>query len=123
MAISRKQFLWTGAAVTLTGCQGVPSYLRLGAWKPQPETGPFQTPASDSVDLISHVLSRLTFGPRGGDYGRLANLAPTQTELVEHYIKEQLVPERIDDSEIEPPIRRFDCRFEPRGELFEFKPQ
>jgi uncharacterized protein (DUF1800 family) len=123
MAISRKQFLWTVAAVTLTGCKDLPSYLRLGAWKPQPEAGPFQTPASDSVDLISHVLSRLAFGPRGGDYGRLAKLAPTQNEAVEAYIEEQLAPERIDDSALDHAIRRFDCLSEPMGELFEFKPR
>ncbi len=83
MAVSRKHFLWTGAALTLTGCQAIPSYLRLGAWKPKPETGPFQTPTSDSVDLISHALSRRAFGPRAGDYGRLASLAPTRNESVE----------------------------------------
>jgi len=122
MAISRKQFLWTGAALTLTGCNGIPSYLRPGAWKPKPETGPFRTPASDSVDLISHVLSRLSFGPRGGDYGRLAGLAPKQKDAVEVYIEEQLAPELIDDSELDHAIRRFDCLSEPLGELFEFKP-
>jgi uncharacterized protein (DUF1800 family) len=122
MAMTRKQFLCTGAALTLPGCNGFPGYLRPGIWKPQVERGPFLTPASDSVDLVSHVLSRLTFGPRGGDYGRVARLASTQNDAVDAYIEEQLAPELIDDSDLEHSTRRLDCLSEPLGELFEFKP-
>src|SRR5579872_5987069 len=122
MAITRKQFLCTGAALTLTGCNGIPGYLRPWMWKPQVESGPFQTPAGNSVDLVSHVLSRLTFGARGRDYGRVAGLAPTQEEAAQAYIEEQLAPESIDDAELDHSIRRLDCLSEPIGELFEYKP-
>ena len=122
MLLTRKQFLCTGVALTLTGCNGIPGYLRPWMWKAQLERGPFRTPAGDSVDLISHVLSRLTFGARGGDYGRVAGLAGTQREAVEAYIEEQLAPGLIDDAELEHSIRRLDCLSEPIGELFEYKP-
>ena len=36
--------------------------------------GPFTPPAGDQLDAISHALNRLTFGPRPGDYARVAAL-------------------------------------------------
>jgi uncharacterized protein (DUF1800 family) len=113
--ISRKQFLWAGVALPLAGCK---QFSLPGL---RPEAGPFRTPDSESVDLISHVLSRLTFGPRGGDYGRVASLARTQRDAVRAYIEEQLAPERIDDSNLDHALRRIDCLSEPVGELFELK--
>ena len=81
MVASRKHFLWTGAALTLTGCQAIPSYLRLGAWKPKPETGPFQTPTSDSVDLIKHALSRRALAISSATIGGMStSLEEVETE-------------------------------------------
>ena len=119
--ITRKQFLLTGAALTLTGCSEIPPQFRPGLRRLEADEGPFQSPASDSVDLISHVLSRLSFGPRGGDYGRVASLAPTQELAVERYVEEQLAPEEIDDSALENAIRRIETLTEPAGEMFEYK--
>jgi uncharacterized protein (DUF1800 family) len=116
MGISRKRFLLSGAALTLAGCAKLPSLPGV-----RPESGPFRAPASDSVDLISHVLSRLTFGPRAGDYGRLAALKTSPRQAVHAFIEEQLAPERIDDSALDYSIRRIDCLAEPLGELYEFK--
>jgi uncharacterized protein (DUF1800 family) len=115
MAVSRKEFLWTGAALTFVGCK------KISLPGPRPDIGPFRTPASDSIDLISHVLSRLTFGPRGADYGRVAGLAQDPQEAVTAFIDQQLAPERIDDSELDYAIRRIECLSEPPGELFEYK--
>ena len=115
-SISRKRFLLAGAGLTLAGCTKIPTLPGVRS-----RAGPFLAPVSDSVDLISHVLSRLTFGPRAGDYGRLAALAPAPPEAVQAYIAEQLAPERIDDSALDHTIRRIDCLSEPLGELFEFK--
>src|SRR3989442_7230011 len=112
--ISRKEFLMTtGAALTLGGCSAIPPALRPGWRAMTPEAGPFLAPSSDSVDLVSHVLSRLTFGPRGADYGRVAGLARTPEEAVHAYIEQQLDPERIDDSRIDRALRRLEVLSEP----------
>jgi uncharacterized protein (DUF1800 family) len=122
--ISRKEFLLsTGGALALTGCSAIPPYLRPGWRQMTAETGPFVAPSSDSVDLISHVLSRLTFGPRGADYGRLAGLAKTPQEAIYIYIEQQLAPEQMDDSRLERALRRLEVLSEPLGELFEYKPK
>ena len=122
--ISRKQFLLsTGAAVTLSGCSAFPPYLRPGWREMTAETGPFVAPSSGSVDLVSHVLSRLTFGPRGADYGRITRLAKTPEEAIHIYIEQQLAPEQIDDSRLDRALRRLEVLSEPLGELFEYKPK
>jgi len=119
--ITRKQFLLAGAALTLTGCADIPPEFRLGLRTLEPEPGPFRAPVSDSVDLVSHALDRLSFGPRAGDYGRVASLAGTQQDAVHRYIEEQLSPRDIDDSTLDHAIRRIETLSEPLGELFEYK--
>src|SRR5437764_6143887 len=105
--MTRKQFLLSSAAFTLTGCADLRPHLRTL----EPETGPFRTPVSDSVDLASHLLSRLTFGPRGGDYARVAQLGANG------FIEEQLTPESIDDSALESAIARIESLSSPPGEM------
>ena len=122
MKISRQRFCLTGAAA-LTGCGNIPSALRPGLRTLEADAGLFVAPASESVDLISHVLSRTSFGPRAGDYGRVAALAPTQEEAVRLYIEQQLAYESIDDAKLESAVRRLECLHEPLGELFEYKPK
>jgi uncharacterized protein (DUF1800 family) len=119
--ITRKQFLLTGAALTLTGCSEIPPQFRPSLRRLDPEEGPFQTAKSDSVDLISHVISRLSFGVRGSDYGRVSALAADQKEAARRYIEEQLAPEQIDDYALEHAIQRIETLSEPPGELFEYK--
>src|SRR5258706_5228394 len=106
--ISRKQFCLAGAAA-LTGCEKLPPALRPGLRTLEAETGTFPAPASESVDLISHVLSRTSFGPRAGDYGRIAALAPTEEEAVRLHIEQQLAPQSIDDSKLDRALRRLEC--------------
>jgi uncharacterized protein (DUF1800 family) len=113
--LTRKQFLATGAALTLTGCAEIPSQFRPRLRTLTPEAGPFQIPTSDSVDLSSHLLSRLTFGPRGSDYARLAAIGPAR------YLDEQLYPESIDDSDLDAAVRRIESLSSPAGEMFEYK--
>jgi uncharacterized protein (DUF1800 family) len=119
--ITRKQFLLSGAALTLTGCADIPPQFRPHLRKLEAETGPFTTPASASADVISHVLSRLSFGARGSDYGRIAALASTPDQAVRRYIDEQLDPEQIDDSALDYAIRRIESLSSPPGEMFEYK--
>src|SRR5271166_2970043 len=113
--MSRKQFLLAGAAITLTGCAGIPPQLLPGRRKLEPDAGPFASPASDSVDLISHVLGRLSFGPRAGDYGRVSGLAAMPEESIQKYIAEQLDAEHIDDSALDHAIRRIEIPFRTSG--------
>lgn len=113
MALSRKQFLATGA-LALGGCDRVSDVLK-GGFQLEAEQGSFVPPQSAQVDLVSHLLNRLTFGPRGGDHARVSAMSP------ERFIEEQLAPEQIDDSTLAYAIRRIDCLAEPVGELFEFK--
>ncbi|HME09184.1 MAG TPA: DUF1800 domain-containing protein [Bryobacteraceae bacterium] len=119
--MTRKQFLLAGAAITLTGCAGIPPQLLPGRRKLEPDAGPFASPASDSVDLISHVLGRLSFGARAGDYGRVSGLGAMPEESIQKYIAEQLDAEHIDDSALDHAIRRIESLSEPLGELFEYK--
>jgi len=73
------------------------------------------------VDLVSHAIDRLSFGPRAGDYGRIASLARAEHDAVHRYIEEQLSPRDIDDSALDHAIRRIETLSEPLGELFEYK--
>jgi len=119
--ISRKRFLLASVSATLAGCSEIPARLRPSLRTRSPEQGPFRAPEQNSVGLISHVLSRLSFGPAGPDWGRVAALASTQEEGAKLYIEEQLAPERIDDSALDRAVRRIECLYEPLGELFEYK--
>ena len=119
--ITRKQFLLTGAALSLTSCADLPPELRPSLRKLEPDDGPFAAPKSASIDPISHVLGRLSFGPRSADYGRVAGLASTPQDAARRYVEEQLSPEQIDDSALDHAIRRIETLSEPLGELFEYK--
>ena len=119
--LTRKQFLMTGAAAILTGCDATTPQLRPAFRKLESDPGPFDAPASDSVDLITHAINRLSFGPRPGDYGRISSLGGTPEESVQRYIDEQLDPAQMDDSAIDYAIRRIESLSSPPGELFEYK--
>lgn len=119
MPLTRKRFLaaGAGAAFGLAGCSGLTPGLR----SLEPESGPFPVPAGGEPDLISHVLGRAAFGPRRGDYGRVAALAPTPEKAVEAYLEQQLDPAGIDDTRLERALRRIESLSAPAGELYEFK--
>jgi uncharacterized protein (DUF1800 family) len=115
--LTRKQFLVSGAALTLGGCADLRLDLRPHLRTLEAEAGPFRTPESDTVDLASHLLSRLTFGVRGGDYGRVAAMGANA------FVEEQLAADAIDDSALEGAIRRIESLSSPAGEMFEYKPK
>jgi uncharacterized protein (DUF1800 family) len=65
------------------------------------------TPTTDDQPLtdrqkIIHVLDRLGYGPRPGDVERVEKMG------LDRYIEQQLHPERIDDSELESDLAKFD---------------
>ena len=58
-------------------------------------------PLTDRQKTI-HVLDRLGYGPRPGDVERVEKMG------LDRYIEQQLHPERIDDSELESDLAKFD---------------
>jgi uncharacterized protein (DUF1800 family) len=69
--------------------------------------GAVPTPPADEQPLtdrqkIIHVLDRLGYGPRPGDVERVEKMG------LDRYIEQQLHPERIDDSELESDLAKFD---------------
>lgn len=77
-------------------------------------------PQGERPDAVSHVLSRLTFGPRPGEYARVRGLGTTVEEAAAAFVEEQLQPESIDDAEAEEAVERLPTLIEPLGELFEY---
>ena len=119
MKVSRRKFLAVSAGAIAAGTSGC-DQSRIRAWigKPtrQPLRGPLTPPASAELDAISHVLNRLTFGPRPGDYARVTATG------VEAFIEEQLAPERLSDTLCERLIRHeCDTLAEPESRLFRRK--
>ena len=124
MNLSRRTFLKVGgssaALLATVGCDQLPRELRFLYGQAKPG-GPFQPPATTDIDPISHVLNRVAFGPRPGDYERVRKLASTPDAAAAAYLEQQLNPERIDDAEAEEAARRFETLNEPLGELFEYQ--
>jgi len=119
MNLSRRHFLGIAGGAALTGCDRTPKQMRDNLWRalgkpsaPRLE-GPFTAPASAAIDDASHVLARLTFGARPGDYARVAALG------AKAFIEEQLAPEKIRDGLCERVIRHeFESLAEPDSVFF-----
>ncbi len=119
MSLSRRHFLALGGcAVAASACGRVQqATAELQRWYGRPShpplDGPFDPPASREIDAVSHLLNRLTFGARPGDYARVAALGTPA------FIEEQLTPERIDDFQCERAIRhQFETLEDPESRLF-----
>jgi uncharacterized protein (DUF1800 family) len=121
MKISRRAFLaiGTGAvAGSVAGC-GKPGGIRDGirrfVGKPtaSPLDGPLTAPAAEGIDDVSHVLGRLTFGARPGDYARVSAIG------AKNFIEEQLAHSKLPDTICERVIRHeFESLAEPESRLF-----
>src|ERR1700736_1930215 len=121
VSVSRRQFLAIGAgalAAATAGCdQTAKTIGEARAWMGLPTTqpldGPLDPPIGQQIDLVSHLLNRLSFGPRPGDYARVAALGERA------FIEEQLAPEKIDDWLCERRIRHdCDALSDPESRLF-----
>lgn len=113
MKLSRRAFLGVAVAGT-AGCGGPLDLARIAS----PAVGALGScgaPRSPEVDLVSHVLSRMSFGARPGDYERVAAMG------VDGYIEEQLAYRDIDDTLCTRMTRRLESLNAPLGELFEYK--
>ncbi|MFT6862319.1 MAG: hypothetical protein ACJAVK_000877 [Akkermansiaceae bacterium] len=117
--VSRRAFLRGAAGVALfatSGCEKVEDWLGMG-----PEEGPVEPPSGEGLDLISHVLNRVTFGSTPSEYARVKAMAGTQREAVATYLEEQLAPEEIEDKRAHRAVRRLEAIHAPLGEMYEYK--
>jgi len=114
---TRRQFLTTSAGALLiagTGCtRGIDDARRwVGLPTPRRLDPRVRAPGAEVIDEVAHVLNRVTFGPRPGDYAHVAALGITT------YLEQQLAPERIDDWTCERVIRHaFDHLEDPQSRL------
>jgi len=124
MNFSRRHFLKVGgstaALLATVGCDQLPRELTV-LYAQQKPVGPFQPPLTEQIDPITHALNRLAFGPRPGDYERVAKLKSTPEQAAAAYLEEQLHPERLQDDSGELAVRRFETLRLPLGELFEYQ--
>jgi uncharacterized protein (DUF1800 family) len=118
MKFPRRQFL-VGGAFAAAGCGRTTKQMRddfrrvLGKPTAPELAGPLTAPASAQIDAVSHVLARLTFGARPGDYARAAQLG------AKAFIEEQLAPEKIEDTLCQRVIRHeCDSLGEPESTIF-----
>ncbi len=65
-------------------------------------SGTFSPAAVDTRDRVAYVISRLTYGPTPDLYDYVHRIG------VDAYIEEQLAPESIDDSALQPRLAPFD---------------
>jgi uncharacterized protein (DUF1800 family) len=125
MHVSRRKFLQAGGTgatlVAGAGCGRWNNPVEVFSNATALNPGPFQPPSTDAIDSISHVLNRLSFGARPGEYERVRKLGATPAEAAQAYIEEQLQPEKIDDSAAEKIVRRFGALEQPAAEMFEYK--
>src|SRR5687768_8390811 len=100
MKLSRRNFVAVAGGVSaaaIAGCGKSGGEIRndlrrlIGKPTASPLNGSLTAPAAGEIDEISHIINRLTFGPRAGDYARVAQLG------VSDFIEEQLAPEKIED--------------------------
>lgn len=117
MKLTRRTFLQMVGGTSVAacvGCEQVPFDLGLVVPKaPMPDRS--EAPTQATKDPVSHVLDRVTFGARPGDYGRVAAMG------VDAFIEEQLSTVGIDDSYCDKTIRRYQTIAYPAGELFEYR--
>lgn len=125
--LHRRSFLraaGSGLAFALGGCNDpTVRAILLGLKDKTPQA--FRSPDGNSVDLITHTLSRLTWGAGPGDYERVASLHANPDRAVALFLEQQLAPESPtqDRSEAALRVRRLEGIHLPLGELYERHPR
>ena len=126
MGLDRRTFLKAGSTVALAGtagCTQAPDALWPLTGLPEKPPADFTPPNAESIDLISHVINRLTFGPTPQLRTNIKRLAKREEEAVDQFIQQQLAPDSIDDRRVEHRVRIFETlNSEPIGEFYEFQP-
>ena len=124
MTPSRREFLVAGVGAAAAGSLGCNRSLEVQfpAFVGDGELdSPFRSPNSGAINLVSHFLNRLSYGPRPEDYGRVLEMGMDPEERVQAYVEEQLNPDGIGDNQARRALRRFETLDDPVGELFEYK--
>lgn len=122
---SRREFLEAIAAAggaggllaglaALGGCGEVSERLAV-LLDPEAPLSP-SIPAGESFDATTHLLNRLTWGPRPEDRAAVEAIG------AETFIERQLAPATIDDRRCEWRIAEIETLSVPRAELYEFTP-
>ena len=126
MDYDRRAFLKassSAAFVGAAGCGQAPNALWPLTGLPEKPPADFTPPSAGSIDIASHVINRLTFGPTPGLRTAVLRLAKREEDAVETFIEQQLEPEKIDDRRAEHRARIFETlKSEPIGEFYEFQP-
>ena len=121
--ISRRRFVEVGgtlAAASALACDAAPPQL---ASLLSPATDPVVPPSTHDVDLVSHMVGRLSFGPGPRDHAHVRSLDPDVERAVARYVDVQLAPEGLDDTATDARLRRYGELEESAGELYEYKEQ
>ena len=126
MSLDRRTFIKASSTAALAGtagCRQMPEALWPFTGLPEKPPADFTPPSADSIDLVSHIINRLTFGPTPGLRSRILRLAKREEDAVDQFIEQQLAPEKIDDRRADHRTRVFETlNSEPIGEFYEFQP-
>ncbi len=116
---SRRTFLQTltaaGLSGALAGCEQ--TYDGVASLIGGDDDSDFRPPTSDQIDLASHVLNRLTYGARPGDYRRVEAMG------VDAFIDRQLNPNIIPDRRCEWIAAQVESMYQATPELYDIPPQ
>ncbi len=119
MSTSRRSFLHAasagGALAGVAGFSALSHFLAPRLAGPGDGLDAFQAPQGDAISDATHVLNRLSFGPRPSDHAALQALGP------QAWIEQQLAPASIDDAWTDARLRHFEALdVWPLGELLEY---
>lgn len=104
-----------GAVAGIAGFSALSHLLSPLLSGPGDSPAPFAPPTSAEIDEPTHLLNRLTFGPRPGDREALLKMGATA------WIDQQLQPQSIDDAWTDARVRHFEALdVWPLGELLEY---
>ncbi|MCL4209839.1 MAG: DUF1800 domain-containing protein [Phycisphaeraceae bacterium] len=103
-----------GLATALAGCDDAVDSLAVAL---DPGSDDFRPPSAAEIDDASHVINRLTYGPRPGDHARVSQMG------VRAFINEQLHPEKIGDRRAEWKVNGLESIHASRGDLFSHHPR
>ena len=109
------QLLGTGgAAMALSGCEtGLEELVR----DLQEPDGGFAPPDGADIDLTTHALNRMTWGPAPGEYERVRAMG------FDAFLDEQLAPDRLRDRRAQWKVASIESLTQPTGELYEYHPR
>jgi uncharacterized protein (DUF1800 family) len=133
---NRRRFIRVAGAGATAACLGCDAKMRKVFLGPMGDRidavrlAPFSNPAGDDVDLISHVLSRLTWGVAPGDYACTASLGRTAEEAVDHFIEASLAGDSAqlarNSGELTRRLQGFsrgESILDEAGELYDYHPK